>query len=100
MSSRTAGSSRRGPAGPSSPTRRSARRTSASDAARDGTGERGRAMSTVPLKDEYLLRQKCYVGGAWSDADDGRVLAVHNPATGEQLGTVPRMGAAEARRAI
>jgi len=57
-------------------------------------------MSAIPLKDEYLLRQKCYIGGAWADADDGKVLPVHNPATGEQLGTVPRMGAAETRRAI
>ena len=54
----------------------------------------------IPLKDEYLLRQKCYVGGAWSDADDGKVIAVKNPATGALIGTVPRMGTAETRRAI
>jgi succinate-semialdehyde dehydrogenase/glutarate-semialdehyde dehydrogenase len=57
------------------------------------------AMS-VPLKDEVLLRQRCYVNGAWTDADDGRTIAVTNPATGETLGTVPRMGEREARRAI
>jgi succinate-semialdehyde dehydrogenase/glutarate-semialdehyde dehydrogenase len=54
----------------------------------------------IPLKDEYLLRQKCYIGGAWADAEDGKVVAVKNPATGETLGTVPKMGAAEARRAV
>jgi succinate-semialdehyde dehydrogenase/glutarate-semialdehyde dehydrogenase len=57
-------------------------------------------MSAIPLKDEYLLRQKCYVGGAWSDADDGKVIEVRNPATGAVIGTVPRMGATETRRAI
>jgi succinate-semialdehyde dehydrogenase / glutarate-semialdehyde dehydrogenase len=56
--------------------------------------------ATIPLKDEYLLRQKCYLNGAWTDADDGKTIAVKNPATGEALGTVPRMGEAEARRAV
>ncbi len=54
----------------------------------------------VPLRDEYLLRQKAYVNGAWCDADDGATLPVTNPATGQLLGTVPRMGAAETRRAV
>ncbi|MFL5263374.1 MAG: NADP-dependent succinate-semialdehyde dehydrogenase [Anaeromyxobacteraceae bacterium] len=57
-------------------------------------------LATIPLKDEYLLHQKCYINGAWTAADSGEAIAVTNPATGEQLGTVPRMGAAEARRAI
>jgi succinate-semialdehyde dehydrogenase/glutarate-semialdehyde dehydrogenase len=58
------------------------------------------ARALIPLKDEYLLRQRCYVGGAWTDADDGSTIPVTNPATGETLGTVPRMGAAETRRAV
>jgi succinate-semialdehyde dehydrogenase/glutarate-semialdehyde dehydrogenase len=57
-------------------------------------------LATIPLRDEFLLHQKCYLNGAWTDADDGRTIAVTNPATGDQLGTVPRMGAAEARRAV
>jgi len=52
------------------------------------------------LKDDKLLRQKCYLGGRWIDADDGSTLAVTNKATGRQIGTVPKMGAAETRRAI
>ena len=55
---------------------------------------------TVPLKDELLHRQRCYVKGAWTEADDGRTIPVENPATGEVIGTVPRLGAAETRRAI
>jgi len=54
----------------------------------------------LQLKDAGLLRQQAYIDGEWSDADNGATLAVGNPATGEQLGTVPLMGAAETRRAI
>jgi succinate-semialdehyde dehydrogenase/glutarate-semialdehyde dehydrogenase len=52
------------------------------------------------LKDPSLLRQQAYIDGAWCDAAEGNMITVHNPATGEQLGTVPRMGAQETRRAI
>ncbi len=52
------------------------------------------------LKDPSLLRQQCYIDGKWCDADDGATIAVTNPATGEQIGTVPKMGVAETRRAI
>src|SRR5690606_6314995 len=38
--------------------------------------------------------------GVWCDADQGATIPVTNPATGAQLGTIPRMGAAETRRAI
>ena len=47
-----------------------------------------------------LLKQSCYIDGAWVAADSGASLAIFNPATGEQIGTVPRMGTAETRRAI
>jgi succinate-semialdehyde dehydrogenase/glutarate-semialdehyde dehydrogenase len=54
----------------------------------------------LQLKDPTLLRQQAYIDGQWSDADNGATLAVTNPATGEQLGTIPLMGAAETKRAI
>jgi len=54
----------------------------------------------MKLKDASLLRQQAYSDGAWCDADAGATLPVTNPATGEQIGTVPKMGAAETRRAI
>ena len=47
-----------------------------------------------------LMRQQAYIGGRWLDADDGTTLAVHNPSSGELLGRVPSMGAAETGRAI
>lgn len=54
----------------------------------------------LTLKRPDLLRQNGYINGKWCDADDNSTIAVNNPATGELLGTVPRMGQAEARRAI
>jgi succinate-semialdehyde dehydrogenase/glutarate-semialdehyde dehydrogenase len=52
------------------------------------------------LKDPSLLRQQCYIDGAWCDADNAATFTVTNPATGETVGTAPRMGAAETARAI
>jgi len=54
----------------------------------------------LQLKDPTLLRHQAYVNGAWVDADGGQTINVNNPATGEHIGTVPLMGAAETRRAI
>jgi succinate-semialdehyde dehydrogenase/glutarate-semialdehyde dehydrogenase len=54
----------------------------------------------MQLKDPTLLRQQAYIDGAWLDADNGETHPVTNPATGEHLGTIPMMGAAETRRAI
>jgi succinate-semialdehyde dehydrogenase/glutarate-semialdehyde dehydrogenase len=52
------------------------------------------------LKDPSLLRQQAYIDGEWCGASDGASVEVHNPATGEKIGTVPHMGAGETRRAI
>ena len=54
----------------------------------------------LTLTDPKLLRMQGYIGGQWVDADDAATWPVTNPATGERLGTVPDMGAAETRRAI
>ncbi|SDX84743.1 succinate-semialdehyde dehydrogenase / glutarate-semialdehyde dehydrogenase [Collimonas sp. OK242] len=54
----------------------------------------------IQLKDPSLFRQQAYINGEWCDADKGGSHAVTNPATGETIGSVPLMGAAETRRAI
>ncbi len=54
----------------------------------------------MQLKDPSLFRQQAYIDGAWLDADGGETLKVNNPASNEILGTVPKMGATETRRAI
>jgi succinate-semialdehyde dehydrogenase/glutarate-semialdehyde dehydrogenase len=54
----------------------------------------------LELKDPTLFKQQAYIAGQWVDADSGETIAVTNPATGEQLGTVPMCGTAETVRAI
>ncbi|MFO1023777.1 MAG: NADP-dependent succinate-semialdehyde dehydrogenase [Acetobacteraceae bacterium] len=56
--------------------------------------------SPLPLKDPTLFRQANYLNGKWVEADSGQTIVVKNPATGEAVGEVPNMGAAETRRAI
>lgn len=58
------------------------------------------AVQAPILKDAKLFRQQCYVDGVWRDADGKGTIAVHNPATGALIGSIPNMGAAETRRAI
>src|SRR5438270_13520457 len=55
---------------------------------------------TLKLQDEKLFRQHCYIEGEWVDAIGRETIPVTNPASGEKLGTVPKMGAEETRRAI
>ncbi len=52
------------------------------------------------LADSRLLRDECYVDGRWQAADDGRKLAVSDPASALVIGEVPLMGAVESGRAI
>ena len=47
-----------------------------------------------------LLRTRAFVDGQWIEADDGATFPVSDPATGETLADVPRLGAPETRRAI
>jgi succinate-semialdehyde dehydrogenase/glutarate-semialdehyde dehydrogenase len=70
----------------------------------------------VELRDARLFRQACYIDGAWVEAaarggedggnesgkEGGKAgwIDVDNPATGETIGVVPRLGRAEARQAI
>ncbi|KGD10385.1 succinate-semialdehyde dehydrogenase [Burkholderia pseudomallei] len=52
------------------------------------------------MKDPSLLRHQAYIGGEWQAADSDATFEVFDPATGESLGTVPKMGATETARAI
>ena len=54
-------------------------------------------MTVVELP---LLRRQAYLDGRWVDSDSGQTFPVVNPATGEVVADVPRMGAGETRRAI
>jgi succinate-semialdehyde dehydrogenase/glutarate-semialdehyde dehydrogenase len=47
-----------------------------------------------------FLKQQCYIDGKWCDADSGGTIDVTDPGSGKKLGTIPRMGTDETRRAI
>lgn len=57
-------------------------------------------LTDLKLHDVSLLRDACYVGGAWMHGDRGDRITVENPATGDTIGTVPNLGLAETRLAI
>jgi succinate-semialdehyde dehydrogenase / glutarate-semialdehyde dehydrogenase len=51
------------------------------------------------LRERGLLREACLIDGQWITGDAGRV-AVHDPASGEAIASVPDVGASGARRAV
>jgi len=55
---------------------------------------------TLKLEDRSLLREQCFVNGAWLDAPGRTTIPVHNPATGAELGTVPAFDAAATEKAV
>ncbi len=52
----------------------------------------------MPFSD--FLKQQCYIDGVWCYADSGETIEVTDPGKGDVLGTVPKMGVAETKRAI
>jgi succinate-semialdehyde dehydrogenase / glutarate-semialdehyde dehydrogenase len=58
------------------------------------------AATGVALKDSRLFREACYIDGTWTTSPAGATTNVDNPATGEILGAVPKLGAIETRAAI
>ncbi len=52
------------------------------------------------FSDPRLFRQAAYIDGAWVGAGAAAAIDVDNPATGESLGTVPKLGRVETRTAI
>ncbi len=56
--------------------------------------------ASLEMKDSRLFREACYIDGEWAGAGSNETVDVTNPATSEVLGTVPKMGAEETRRAI
>ncbi|MAS12648.1 MAG: succinate-semialdehyde dehydrogenase (NADP(+)) [Nitratireductor sp.] len=51
-------------------------------------------------KTSHFMRQANFIDGAWVNADSGQTIDVVNPASGQTIGTVPKAGTAETRRAI
>jgi succinate-semialdehyde dehydrogenase / glutarate-semialdehyde dehydrogenase len=51
-------------------------------------------------KSNPFMREANLIGGKWVQADSGATIDVINPANGQKIGTVPKGGRAETRRAI
>jgi succinate-semialdehyde dehydrogenase/glutarate-semialdehyde dehydrogenase len=51
------------------------------------------------IKDRELFREACYIDGRWIPAGSA-TIPVDDPATGEIIGVVPKLGRAETREAI
>jgi succinate-semialdehyde dehydrogenase / glutarate-semialdehyde dehydrogenase len=52
------------------------------------------------MSERNLLREQAYIDGVWCDAISGQTIAVNNPANGDIIAHVPKMGAEETRKAI
>jgi succinate-semialdehyde dehydrogenase len=57
-------------------------------------------LLTSRLADSSLVRSAVWLDGQWAAADDGGLVPVRNPATGQWLGSVPAVGARETQRAV
>ncbi|KAI6130261.1 Aldehyde/histidinol dehydrogenase [Pisolithus croceorrhizus] len=58
------------------------------------------STSAWGLKDIGLIKTQGYIDGKWVDAQNSETILVTNPATEEELGTVPEMGLEETQAAI
>ncbi len=47
-----------------------------------------------------LFRDKCFINGEWIDANSKDTISVNNPASLEEIGTVPKCGKEETKKAI
>jgi len=56
------------------------------------------AISVPTLDDPALLRTEAYLRGRW--VGHSETIAVHNPATGQRIATVPNLGEADATAAV
>ncbi|HCA5349531.1 TPA: NAD-dependent succinate-semialdehyde dehydrogenase [Acinetobacter baumannii] len=52
------------------------------------------------LQSTELFQQQAYINGQWLAGQSNATVPVSNPATGEEIGTIPNMGAAEATQAV
>ncbi|OXL18930.1 NAD-dependent succinate-semialdehyde dehydrogenase [Psychrobacter sp. DAB_AL32B] len=52
------------------------------------------------LKNVTLFQQSAFINGEWVEADSKARVIVTNPATGEEIGSVPDMGSVEALKAV
>lgn len=52
------------------------------------------------LQNKILFQQSAFINGEWLEADNKARVIVTNPATNEEIGSVPNMGHVEALKAV
>ncbi|MCI5220779.1 MAG: aldehyde dehydrogenase family protein, partial [Candidatus Electrothrix sp. LOE2] len=52
------------------------------------------------LKNKDLLCSRCFINGRWVSSGGEKSIAVHNPANGELVGSVPSLGREETLQAV
>ncbi|WP_141679050.1 aldehyde dehydrogenase family protein, partial [Acinetobacter baumannii] len=52
------------------------------------------------LQSTELFQHQAYINGQWLAAQSNATVPLSNPATGEEIGTIPNTGAAETTQAI
>lgn len=57
-------------------------------------------MTTPRLTRTDLWRTLCYTGGQWISSDDGQLIDVLNPATGERLAQVPALSSQQVEQSL
>ena len=54
----------------------------------------------MTIQNFKLFRDKCYINGEWIEANSKDTISVNNPATLKEIGTVPKCGKEETKKAI
>ncbi|MDA8668567.1 NAD-dependent succinate-semialdehyde dehydrogenase [Alphaproteobacteria bacterium] len=54
----------------------------------------------MTIQNFKLFRDKCYINGEWIEANSKDTILVNNPATLKEIGTVPKCGKEETKKAI
>lgn len=54
----------------------------------------------MQISDLFLLKTQAYIDGEWCGAENQATIDVFNPANGEKIATVPKMGTVETQRAV
>jgi len=52
------------------------------------------------LNDKTLLKNQSYVNGKWVNAASGKTFQVHDPSTGDVIGSMPEMSKGDVEGAI
>ena len=54
----------------------------------------------MTIQNFKLFRDKCFINGEWIEANSKDTISVNNPATLKEIGTVPKCGKEETKKAI